>query len=211
MSRHVGQSVKRVDAFDKATGRAKYTDDLCAKDALIVKVVRSTIAHGFVKSIDISEAEKIPGVVKILTCFDVPDIQFPTAGHPWSTDPSHQDTADRKLLNQHVRYYGDDVAAVVAEDEVAAAQAARLVKVEYETLPFVLDVQKAMEPDAPQIHEEFPGNVLKHTSNIRATTKKPSRKKASSAWTSGTTPLPSSTAILRTTLPLPMKRPERSL
>ena len=95
MSRHVGQSVKRVDAFDKATGRAKYTDDLCAKDALIVKVVRSTVAHGFVKSIDISEAEKIPGVVKILTCFDVPDIQFPTAGHPWSTDPSHQDTADR--------------------------------------------------------------------------------------------------------------------
>jgi xanthine dehydrogenase molybdenum-binding subunit len=167
MSRHVGQSVKRVDAFDKATGRAKYTDDLCDKNALIVKVVRSTVAHGFVKSIDISEAEKIPGVVKILTCFDVPDIKFPTAGHPWSTDPSHQDTADRKLLNQHVRYYGDDVAAVVAEDEVAAAQAARLVKVEYETLPFVLDVQKAMEPDAPQIHEEFPGNVLKHTSNIR--------------------------------------------
>ena len=63
MSQHVGKSVKRVDAFDKATGRAKYTDDLCDKNALIVKVVRSTIAHGFVKSIDISEAEKVPGVV----------------------------------------------------------------------------------------------------------------------------------------------------
>ena len=167
MSHHVGKSVTRVDAFDKATGRAKYTDDLCEKNALVVRVVRSTIAHGFVKSIDISEAEKVPGVVKILTCFDVPDIKFPTAGHPWSTDPSHQDTADRKLLNRHVRYYGDDVAAVVAEDEVAAARAARLVKVEYEVLPFVLDVQKAMEEGAPQIHETCPGNVLKHTSNIR--------------------------------------------
>lgn len=167
MSHQVGKSVTRVDAFDKATGRAKYTDDLCDRSALIARVVRSTIAHGFVKSVDISEAEKVPGVVRIFTCFDVPDIQFPTAGHPWSTEPAHQDTADRKLLNQHVRYYGDDVAAVVAENEIAAAQAARLVKVEYEELPFVLDVQKAMEPDAPQIHEEFPGNVLKHSTNIR--------------------------------------------
>ena len=55
------------------------------------------------------------------------------------------------------------MAVVIAEDEVAAAQAIRALKVEYEELPFVLDVQKAMEPDAPQIHEEFPGNVLKHT------------------------------------------------
>ena len=119
----VGRSEVRVDAFDKATGRTKYYDDLAPKDALIVRVKHSTIAHGFVKSVDISKAEKIPGVVKILTCFDVPDIPFPTAGHPWSMDPSHQDIADRHLLNQHVRYYGDDVCAVIAEDEVAAMQA----------------------------------------------------------------------------------------
>ena len=102
-------------------------------------------------------------MVKVLTCFDVPQIPFPTAGHPWSTDPSHQDVADRLLLNRHVRYYGDDVAAVIAEDEVAAAQAVRALKVEYEELPFVLDAQKAMEPGAPQLHEDCPGNVLKHT------------------------------------------------
>lgn len=160
----VGKSVERLDALDKATGRAKYTDDLCDKGALIVVVVRSTIAHGYVKSIDLSEAEKVPGVVRIFTCFDVPDIQFPTAGHPWSTDPGHQDVADRLLLNRHVRYYGDDVAAVVAENEIAAAQAARAVKVEYETLPFVLDPQEAMEDGRPQLHEEYPNNVLKHTS-----------------------------------------------
>ena len=162
----VGKSVPRVDAFDKATGRAKYTDDLCDRNALITRVVRSTIAHGYVKSVDISEAEKVPGVVRIFTCFDVPDIKFPTAGHPWSVEPAHQDIADRRLLNRHVRYYGDDVAAVVAEDEVAAAQAARLIHVEYEELPFVLDVQEAMKDGQPQLHKEFPNNILRH-SDIR--------------------------------------------
>ena len=165
MRKYTGKSVIRVDAYEKATGRAKYFDDLCRKDALIMKICRSTIAHGYVRAIDISAAEAVPGVVKVLTCFDVPDICFPTAGHPWSTDPHHQDVADRKLLNSHVRYYGDDVAVVIAEDEVAAAQAVRKIKVEYEELPFVLDVQKAMEPGAPQIHESRPGNVLNHTSS----------------------------------------------
>jgi len=163
MSKSVGKSIVRVDAYEKATGRAKYMDDLCDGSALIAKIKHSSIAHGYVKSVDISEAEGIPGVVKIFTCFDVPDIPFPTAGHPWSMDPHHQDVADRKLLNQHVRYYGDEVAAVVAEDEVAAMQAIRAIKVEYEELPFVLDPQKAMEPDAPQIHENYPGNILTHT------------------------------------------------
>jgi len=152
-----------VDAFDKATGRAKYTDDLCDRSALVTKIVHSTIAHGMVKTVDTTAAEAVPGVARVFTCFDVPDLPFPTAGHPWSTDPAHQDVADRLLLNRHVRYYGDEVAVVVAENEVAAARAARLVKVEYEELPFVLDVQKAMEPDAPQIHEEYPGNILAHT------------------------------------------------
>ena len=160
----IGQSVKRVDAPDKVTGRAKYTDDLADRSALIIKVVRSTIAHGYVKSIDTSEAEKVPGVVKIVTCFDVPDIPFPTAGHPWSTDPHHQDVADRLLLNRHVRYYGDDVAAVIAKDEVAAVQAMRKVKVEYEELPFVLDQLEAMKDGAPQLHENFKNNILAHTS-----------------------------------------------
>ncbi len=162
----VGKSVPRVDAFDKATGRAKYTDDLCDRNALVTRIVRSTIAHGYVKSVDISEAEKVPGVVRIFTCFDVPDIKFPTAGHPWSVEPAHQDVADRRLLNRHVRYYGDDVAAVVAENEVAAAQAARLVHVEYEELPFVLDVQEAMQDGQPQLHKEYPHNILRH-SDIR--------------------------------------------
>ncbi len=163
MSKTVGQSMLRVDAFDKAAGRAKYTDDLCGREALVTRIVHSTIAHGMVQRVDISAAEAVPGVVKVFTCFDVPDIPFPTAGHPWSTDPHHQDVADRLLLNRHVRYYGDEVAVVVAVDEVAAARAARLVKVEYDEYPFVLDVQKAMTSGAPQLHEAYPNNILAHT------------------------------------------------
>ena len=166
MSKSVGKSIIRVDAYEKATGRAKYFDDLCDSNALVAKICHSTIAHGYVKSVDTTAAKAVPGVVKVLTCFDVPNYQFPTAGHPWSTDPHHQDVADRLLLQRHVRFYGDDVAVVIAEDEVAAAQAVRAIKVEYEELPFVLDPLKAMEEGAPQLHDKFPGNVLAH-SDIR--------------------------------------------
>ena len=160
----VGKSEVRVDAFDKATGRTKYYEDLVPADALYVRIKHATIAHGYVKSVDTGEAEKIDGVVKIITCFDVPDIPFPTAGHPWSMDPHHQDVADRHLLNRHVRYYGDDVCAVIADNEVAAMQAVRAIKVEYDELPFVLDVQEAMKDGAPQLHERFPNNILNHSS-----------------------------------------------
>ena len=159
----VGRSEVRVDAFDKATGRTKYYEDRMPAGALYVRIKHAEIAHATVKSVDTAAAEAIPGVVKVLTCFDAPDIPFPTAGHPWSMDPGHQDVADRLLLNRHVRYWGDDVAVVIAENEVAAAQGVRALKVEYEALPFVLDAQKAMEDGAPQLHERFPNNILKHT------------------------------------------------
>ena len=68
---YTGQSVKRVDALDKVTGRTKYTDDLCDKKAYVARVLHSTVANGKVVSFDLSEAEKVPGVVKILTCFDL--------------------------------------------------------------------------------------------------------------------------------------------
>ena len=163
MSASVGNRVIRVDAYDKATGRAKYTDDLCDRSALIAKVVHSTVGNGLVKSIDTSAAEQIPGVVKIVTCFDVPQHPFPTAGHPWSTDPHHQDVADRLLLNRRVRYYGDDVAAVIAENEVAASQAVRAIRVEYEEYPVLLDVFDAMKEGVTQLHEGYPNNILAHT------------------------------------------------
>ena len=126
-------------------------------------MVRSTIANGVVKGFDLEAALAVPGVVKIVTCFDVPDYQFPTAGHPWSVETAHQDIADRKLLNTRVRVYGDDIAAVVAEDEIAAARAARLVMVEYEEYPPLLTPEEALAEGAAQLHDEKPGNLIAHS------------------------------------------------
>lgn len=162
----IGKNMTRVDSFDKVTGSAKYTADLEPQGLLAAKVIRSTIANGVVKSFDLEEALKVPGVVKIVTCFDVPDIQFPTPGHPWSVETAHQDIADRKLLNTRVRVYGDDIAAVIAENDIAAARAARLVKVEYEEYAPLLTVEDAMAEDAPRIHDEKPGNVIAHSSFV---------------------------------------------
>lgn len=160
----IGQEKTRVDAYGKVTGEAKYSADLEPKDILHGKVVHSTIANGLVKSFDLTEALAVPGVVKILTCFDAPDCQFPTAGHPWSVELKHQDIRDRRVLNQRVRLYGDDIAAVIAEDEVAAARAARLVKVEYEEYEPIVTVEKAMEEGATPLHPDLrKDNVIVHS------------------------------------------------
>ena len=162
--RAVGKDKIRVDAYGKVTGEAKYTADLEPKNILHGKVYHSTIGNGLVKSIDTSEAEKVPGVVKILTCFDVPDIQFPTAGHPWSVEKAHQDICDRKLLNQRVRIYGDDIACVIAENEVACDQALRLLKVEYEEYPVMTTVEEALAEGAQALHPDLrKDNVIVHS------------------------------------------------
>jgi xanthine dehydrogenase molybdenum-binding subunit len=155
-----GKSYIRVDAVDKVTGRAKYTDDLVPVGTLVAKVLHSTIANGLVKKINTEKAKALKGVEAVFTCFDVPDIQFPTAGHPWSTDPSHQDVADRKLLNTRVRYYGDDVAVVVATDEVIATNALDLIEVEYEEYEPLMSIDDAMNSTGVPIHDFKPTNVL---------------------------------------------------
>lgn len=160
----IGKSIKRVDAYEKVTGRAKYTEDLCPANALVAKVLHSTIANGWVKTIDTSKALQVKGVIKVVTCFDVPKHEFPTPGHPWSTEKSHQDIADRRLLNQRIRIYGDDIAAVIAEDEIAANRALKLISVTYEELPPLLTPEDAMAEKAAPLHEAYPDNILKHTS-----------------------------------------------
>ena len=155
----IRQSVKRVDAFQKVTGEAKYVEDLIPRNALYVKIVHSTIANGFVKAIDTSEAEKAPGVEMVLTCFDVPKHCYITAGHPLSLDPAHEDVKDKHILTSHVRYYGDDVAAVVADTPLHAQLAAELVRVEYEAHPPMLTPAEAINnPDV--LHDIRPNNEL---------------------------------------------------
>lgn len=160
---YVGKSVDRVDAYDKVTGRAKYTEDLVMSNAYVAKILHSTIAHGRVVSINTDKAKDLPGLIKIVTCFDVPKHGFPTAGHPWSVDPSHQDRADRRLLNEHVRYYGDDIAVVIARDEITCRKALDLIEVEYEEYPVILDPIEAIGAGGVPIHEDRPDNILDHS------------------------------------------------
>ncbi len=157
----VGKAYPRVDAFDKVTGAAKYTEDLCPTHALHAKILHSTIANGLVRRIATEKAAALPGVVAVFTCFDVPEQVFGTAGHPWATDPGRRDIADRQLLNRRVRCYGDDIAVVVAVDELTANRALKLLQVDYEEYPVTLTPEQALAPGAADIHEEFPGNLLK--------------------------------------------------
>lgn len=156
----IGKSVPRIDAYDKVTGRAKFTDDLILDKCLVAKVYHAKIGNGIVKSIDTSAAEALDGVVKVVTYQDVPDHCYPTPGHPWSVELAHQDVADRNLLTGRIRYYGDDIAAVIAEDEVTASRALRLIKVEYEEYPVEIHPKKSMWGSRPPVHLDKKDNVL---------------------------------------------------
>ncbi len=158
----VGKSVERWDAVAKVQGRAEYTGDYHMKGTLYGKICRATIAHGIVKSLDISEALKVPGVIKVLTPDDVSQCSFPTAGHPYSLDISHQDIADRNILTKRVRLYGDEIAAVVAETELAAEIAVSKIKAVYEEFPFYLTPEESLKEGAVEIHEGTK-NTLAHT------------------------------------------------
>ncbi len=149
----VGKSFPRVDGMVKVTGKAQYVDDIYERNMLHAKVFRSTIANGWVKKIDISKAKALPGVEAVVTYQDVPKHTFPTAGHPYSKDPAHQDVADRNLLTQRVRLYGDEIAAVIAVDELTAEKAVRLIEAEYEEYAPILTAEDALTEGAVEIHE----------------------------------------------------------
>lgn len=163
--KEVGRPVKRVDAFDKVTGRAMFTDDLCPKPCLEARILHSTIGNGRVLSIDTSEAEKVPGVVAIFTCFDTPDWAYPVAGHPWYADSqaAKRDLADRKLLDSRVHIYGDNIAVVVAEDTVACDRALRKIHVEYEEWPVIYDPRESMAHTEHPVQDIKPDNIVAHT------------------------------------------------
>lgn len=161
--RTIGKSIHRMDGACKVSGQATYIDDIFMPGMLHAKILRSTIASGFVTSIDTVEAAALPGVEAVITFKDVPAHTFPTAGHPYHLDPAHRDVADRNLLTGRIRLWGDEIAAVVAVDELTAEKAVKLIKVEYEECTPILSGEQALQPGAPEIHAGT-GNLIKRTS-----------------------------------------------
>ena len=137
----VGKGIAKIDGLAIATGKPAYTDDLAAANALVIKILRSPHAFAKIKAIDTSEAEKLAGVACILTHRDVPNVRFTLAGQAYP-EPSPY---DRLILDELVRYVGDEVAIIAATNEKVALKAMGLIKVEYEVLAAVLDFEKATE------------------------------------------------------------------
>ncbi|MCX6348691.1 MAG: molybdopterin-dependent oxidoreductase, partial [Candidatus Aureabacteria bacterium] len=146
----VNRSVRKVDALSLATGRAKYTDDFELPGMLHAKILRSPFAHARIKSIDVAKAKSLPGVVEALTWKDVPRVPITTAGQGYP-EPSPYDDF---LLDNKVRFVGDKVALVAAETEEIAEEALKLIAVDYEELPVLLDPRKSLHAGAPVIHDE---------------------------------------------------------
>ncbi|MGA2531157.1 MAG: molybdopterin cofactor-binding domain-containing protein [Acidimicrobiales bacterium] len=164
---YIGAYRPRIDGFEKASGRAKYAADLMVKcrapGILYAKVLRSPFPHARIRHLEVSQAAQLEGVVDVLT-FEDPDVACLKATNAGWTDGvdtlSYERMMwrafrDRRVLGSHARWVGDEVGAVVAaESEEIAEEALRLLKVDWEILPFVLDPVAAMAPHAPILHPE---------------------------------------------------------
>lgn len=144
----IGVSIPRKEAFDKVTGTARYTDDTVLPGTLHAKILTSPCAHAKIKSIDVSEAKKVPGVQAVIT-----GEYFPTlCGVVLEDRPP--------IARDKVRYFGEPVAVAVANNEEEAMIALKLIKVEYEPLPVVNSISDALKPNAVLVHENL--NQYKH-------------------------------------------------
>ena len=149
----VGKRNPRPDGADKVTGRAKYGADLYLPGMLTGKILRSPHAHARIKSIDTSAAKALAGVKAVVTSDDFPDIPFHTGPHgPMVSD--FRDFSWNMMAFDKVLYDGHPVAAVAATSESIAREALKLIEVDYEVLPHVIDPVEAMQPGAPILHED---------------------------------------------------------
>ena len=144
----VGKPASKIDGPQLVAGEKAFVEDFVDPHTCYMVVLRSPHASAFINSIDTSEAEKVEGVVKILTAYNTPDTHYMQAGQG-NPEPSPH---DRRLFNLKVRHVGDRVAAVIAETKEAAEQARDLIKVSYEVLPAVFTVEEAMAEGAPLVH-----------------------------------------------------------
>jgi len=148
----IGKNVRRIDAPSKVSGRLKYAGDIIMPGMLHVQVLRSPHAHARIVKIDTSAAEAMDGVEGVITSADVP-----------GEDGFGVFVNDQPIMARgKVRYVGEAVAAVAAQDLLTAKRALAAIKVDYEPLPAVFDPDEAMQPGAPVLHDYAPDNVTKH-------------------------------------------------
>jgi CO/xanthine dehydrogenase Mo-binding subunit len=140
----IGKPERRVDAWGKVTGRAKFADDYSVGHQLWGKVLRSKYPHALIRAIDVTAAAKLAGVEAVLTAKDIPGSRV------FGIVLKNQQI----LAEDRVRYLGDGVALVAARTKEIAEQALALVRVDYDPLPVVSDPEEAMKPDAPILHGE---------------------------------------------------------
>jgi CO/xanthine dehydrogenase Mo-binding subunit len=144
----IGSKIPRVDGVEKVTGEAKFTADLRFPGMLEAKVLRSPLPHAAIESIDARRAEALPGVVAVLTRDDLKDIN-PFYGNCFR---------DRAIVAiDRVRFVGEPVAMIAAEDGLIAEEALALVDVRYRELPVLSTVEDALAPEAILLHENVSG------------------------------------------------------
>ncbi|MGH8935336.1 MAG: xanthine dehydrogenase family protein molybdopterin-binding subunit [Acidimicrobiia bacterium] len=162
-TRPFGSSVKRLEDPRLISGEAKYTEDLVVAGTAHMIVVRSPYAHATITGIDTSTAEQMPGVLAAFTGRQMKEAGFGGIPCAWIVPESNCRSPEHPpIAIDTVRYVGDAVAIVVAEDPYLGRDAALAVEVDYEQLPVVVNARRATEEDAPQLHEDAPGNLAFH-------------------------------------------------
>ncbi len=146
----INSRAPRVDAPDKATGRAVFVDDMQMPGMLHAALLQSPVAHARILNIDISKALRVPGVKAVVTAKEAGTVKY-------GVSPARYD--ETLFCTDKVRYVGDEIAAVAAVDKATAMEAVSLIDVEYEELPAIFDIKSAMAESAPCLHEDYPGNI----------------------------------------------------
>lgn len=142
---YIGKSIPRIDGYDKVSGTAKYTFDIYLPHMAHAKILRCPLPHAMIKKLDISAALKQKGILDIISYENTSKIEWYYTSF---------------LFDLHLRYEGDEVACIVAETEIQAERALKLIDVEYEELPFVVDPGEAMDAAAPKLYED--GNIVRN-------------------------------------------------
>jgi len=147
---YVGQNTYKVDVQDKVNGKAQYSDDFYFDDMLYLKIKRAVYPHAYLRKLNVEKAKKLPGVVKIITAADIPNVK--------NFGLIIKDQPVLIGIGEKMRYMGDALAIVIAEDRELASKAVKLIEADVEKLEVISNPLRAMEKNAPLIHKD--GNVL---------------------------------------------------